>query len=169
MWCPEPVRRQVPVRWSWPLLLLAVLPYGCTGDHFSDDLLDSGTTGLRVCGFPESQLDISQVGPPSYLTSIGRVRLGQSLPLQLKGDMTGVDTVSWRVEPQYGRTGTHLAFASTGGSSATLVGLRLSADDNDYDFAFARVVFHDGSEVNAVVSVCTGSGWRPADHIVVVP
>jgi hypothetical protein len=86
--------RQVPVRWSWPLLLLAVLMYGCPGDQFSDDLLDSATTGLRVCGFPERQLDISQVGLPSYLTSIGRVRLGQSLPLQLRGDMTRVDTVS---------------------------------------------------------------------------
>ena len=133
------------------------------------DVPEWGSSTVQLCGFPESQLDLSKVGPPSYLTATGRLRLGQRMPVGLLGDTLRIRTVTWHVDPGYGRTNTHAAFASAGQLSATLVGLAVSRDDNDYDFAFARVVFADGSDKNLVVSVCTSTGWRPADQIVVVP
>ena len=159
------------------LALAGILTVGCGGaatptaaSAVPTEVPQWAVGTVQLCGFPEGQLDLSKVGPPSYLTAVGRLRLGQRMPVGLIGDAASrIKTITWHVDPGYGRTNTHAAFTSTSQSSATLVGLAVSRDDNDYDFAFARVVFTDGTDRNLVVSVCTSSEWRPADQIVVVP
>jgi hypothetical protein len=143
---------------------------GCDVDlDLSAPLLDWATFRGRVCGFPTEQLDTANVGPPSYGVAIGRLRLGQRLRVELIGDLSRVRSVEWRVSPGASRTEVHAAFETASRDAAILIGQRLSADDFDYDFASAHIVFRDDSEATLPVSVCSGGGWRPADHIVVVP
>ncbi len=142
---------------------------GCgVNDLYGTRLLDSVTSNLQVCGFPAAQLDTSEMGPPRYLTSIGRLRLGQRLTMELRGDTGRVRSVEWQVVPGYRRS-SHAAFQPAGQRSAVLTGVRLSADDNDFDFAVAHVLFRDGSEADLAVAVCTARTWQPANEIVVVP
>jgi len=134
-------------------------------------VIDAVAAQVRLCGFPASQLDLSQVGPPHYLTSIGRVQVGQRLPLELRGDLDRIASINWEVRVNdYAPHPPRLRLIATGRYEASLVGEAPGGDDPaDYAWADAAIVFKDGSEDAAAVSVCESGNWQPAVHLLVVP
>lgn len=126
-------------------------------------------TDLQICGFPESQFDTSREGPPTYLTPQGKIRLGQRIPLELRGNTATVRTLLWVIEPKFNSSVTHATWVSTSRSGATLVGTRVSSADFDYTFALARATFLDGTEKGLSIAICKSDSWRAVHQIVVIP
>ena len=131
-------------------------------------MVDSMAAGLRLCGFPEKQLDTSHVGAPEYLSSVGYVHLSQRILLRLSGDMDRVASIRWVTEPTLpSQRPAHVRFVQVDSRSAFLEGVSLSGDDAD--FAYAAATFGDGTSDDAVVSVCVDGDWQPANRLVTVP
>jgi hypothetical protein len=133
---------------------------------------DADLANVLLCGFPESQLDLSKVGPPSYLVAIGRVRLHQQIRLSLVGDLTRVTSVDWGVTtPDGAKNPPQLRLTATSSRTAVLEGVAVGGDYSEGNFAWVGAGFHfkDGSEGGSNPLVCNEGGWRPAVHVVVDP
>jgi hypothetical protein len=127
---------------------------------------------IRLCGLPADQLD-TRDGSPSYRTPNARIHLGQHLKVELVGDTETdeIRLIRWHVAPAYPnqREAPLVAFEPVTLRVAVLRGVRLSADEDDHDFAYAEVVFQDGSRRAAPISVCAAGNWKGAQLVVVVP
>ena len=171
-----PAHRALLVRESHAILLGLAVGVACSHESLLPVAVAQPTnarqamaTELQICGFPEGQFDTSREGPPSYLTPKGKIHLGQRVPLEVRGDTTNLRVLLWIIAPKFNQTVTHASWVSTSRAGGTLVGVRLSADDFDYTFAYANAVFLDGSERGIPIGICKSDGWRPVHQIVVVP
>lgn len=153
---------------------LATLSCDIPPDYLSQPVhrTDADLANVLLCGFPESQLDLSKVGPPSYLVAIGRVHLGQQIRLSLVGDLTRVTSVDWSVTtPDWAKDPPRLRLTPTSARTAVLEGVAVGGDYSEGNLAWVAAVFHfkDGSEGSSGPLVCNEGGWRAAVHVVVDP
>lgn len=152
------------------VVLVALLPIACgrsgpltlDGTRIQDDALVSD---LGLCGFPAGQL----VEDPAGRGHIGRLRVGQRVPLVLTGDIGRVQAVSWWTDSLPAPRAPVLRLTGTGRFTAVLEAVAAGGNDPaDYAFAGASVEFKDESGRGFVPAACE-TGWMQADRIVVVP
>lgn len=148
---------------------LSLLLAGCTDIgpclHADCRAVDSIYANVRLCGFPQGQLDRSQE------TSRGLVRAGQQIPLRLEGKLDLVTSIRWRVSPQQNAPNPPtVTLDPTSGTAAVMTGVAVGGTHPaDYVFVAAELEFKDGTDGVATVSYCRGDDRIPANHIVVVP
>jgi hypothetical protein len=140
---------------------------GCTGD-----VLDAYSTNIKICGFPVSQVDLSEVGPPLYGTPMAWLRVGQRLTLTLNGELDRVATVAWGVgSPMQGSQLPQVRLTPTGRYQTLLEGVAPGGDSrHDAIQVSGDLVFKDGSQDGVRLEACQpdGSGqW--VGNIKVVP
>jgi hypothetical protein len=137
-------------------------PLTLDGSRIEDD---ANASDLSLCGFPASQL----VEDPGGRGHIGRLRVGQRVPLVLTGNTDRVRTVSWWSDSLPAPRPPVLRLTGTGRFTAILEAVAAGGDDpRDYAFAGASVEFKDESGRGFVPAACE-TGWKEADRIVVVP
>lgn len=149
-------------------VLVALMPIACGMDSLTlgRRTLDAYSANVRLCGFPSSQLVEDPVGG-----RIGRLHVGQRLPLQLRGDTDRIQTVSWTVDhPPAPQEPPVVRLTQTGRFTAVLEAVAAGGEGpRNYVFVWAEIVFKDGSEGGSSPSFCPGEGRVPADRIIVVP
>jgi hypothetical protein len=147
-------------------VLLALLPLAC-GRYGPVEQADIAE--IRLCGFPESQL----VEEPSGRGRFGLMRVGQRVPLELKGRTDLVASVSWWAGNWEAPRSPVAHLEQTGPFTTVLVADAVGGDDPaDPVFVNAAVEFRDGSGRMAFPSACHGNdfdGAVAAERIVVVP
>jgi hypothetical protein len=148
--------------------LVALLPIACglNGPLPDGPILEAFSTNIRLCGFPASQLVEDHVGGGH----IGRLYVGQRLPLRLRGETDRINSVSWSVNPQSAPQPPVVRLTGTGRFTAVLEAVAAGGDSRrDFVFVGAGLVFKDASEGGVNPSACDGGGgWVPANRIFVV-
>jgi hypothetical protein len=150
-------------------VLLALLPLACGFDlsNLGGPTLDAYSSNIRLGGFPASQLVEDPISGQR-----GRLQVGQRIPLELRGETDRIQSVTWVVdyppEPPHPPV---VRLTGTGRLTAILEGVEPGGDHiRDYAFAFANVVFKDGSEQTASPAACPNPRtWTPARCFVVAP
>jgi hypothetical protein len=154
-------------------VLLALLPLACgrSGPLTLDDTSPEQAViaEIRLCGFPESQL----VEEPSGRGYFGVLRVGQRVPLELKGRTDLVQSVSWWAGDWESPRSPFVHLAQTGPFSVVLVADAAGGDDPGYPVhVSAAVEFKDDSGRTRFPSACRGDDFDSAvaaERIVVVP
>ena len=149
--------------------LAGFLAAGCDSHeclHADCSVIDAVGANVRLCGFPQQQLDLSGE------ISRGLVHVGQQIPLHLEGDLDRVVSVRWEIGSQsFAPNPPRVSLVPRSRTSAVLTGLATGGTHPaDYLFVSAALVFRDGTEDGATVAYCRGQeDWYPAYHVVVVP
>jgi hypothetical protein len=127
---------------------------------------DAFSGEVTLCGFPASQL--VEHGPDGR--HFGRLRVGQTLALEITDETGRIQTVSWRASDHDSPHSPLVRVTPTGRLTATLAALAVGGEGpTDYLYVVADLGFRDGSFRGVALASCDGGGWTGVDHIVVVP